>query len=786
MKFFPYLIALLASQIVFCQTDTNENKAKISSVLEEYFDLEREAIHLHTNKTTFLTNESIWYQGYIIDRKSSKPFFTSNVFVVLYDEKGTKLSDKLLYANDGAFSGKFDLNKDLHSGNYYLQVYTNWMNNFSENESTLQKVTIINPREGVKNYKKVNPNSLEVSLNPEGGSLILGIPNSVGIQIKDCRGNAPENCEATLQSSTGEILNSTKLNQFGYGKFEFTPISNNYKVVVNYENKLITKQLPNAEVTGFAMNVNNYSVAGKTLINIKTNAATVKNLSAKKLYLVIHQDHKNSINDISINESSLEQTFTIPASALSSGVNTIRIIDSELKEYASRLIYIYPKIEKSITLLKNNQKNNQIQLSGQSKYPNATFSSAFLPEKSIAWDDSSNIYSGITINPYLTDNLQHANYYFNNPNRMHFYELDLALLNQSQKKYNWEYMKVTKPAINYSFDMGLDLKGKIDPAIKNKTSHKTKLISHKNLLWLNGDITENGDYNFDHVLIADSTYVEMSLMKLPNFEEIKSKLTPQVLNRKRPFLKEFKIRIPEHCDDYLETVDLDFLEFMDKKVIKLEEVKVENTKKPLRYATQFGNANLRGFKITETQDTQSLLQFIRNNGFDVEEKDGHTVVYVRQRNSINAGQAGPAMFVDGRQIMDIIEVELMQMSEIDEIFLSPHAIVPGVRNYQGIIKIYRKKLNFNQNNYKNNPNAFYITDGFSKYENFSNANYDFLGNNGFNNLGLLNWSQRALTDEQGTFSIEFTDYNQQKGKTIIEGMTKDGVLFQEEAIIELK
>src|SRR6478736_7995106 len=177
MKFSPYLIVLFVFQIAFSQTDATENKAKISSTLDEYFDLEREAIHLHTNKTTFLTNESVWYQGYIIDRKSNKPFFTSNVFVVLFDEKGKKLSDKLVYANDGAFSGKLDLSKDFHSGIYYIQVYTNWMNNFSENESTLQKITVINPLEGAKNYKKLNPNTLEVSLNPEGGNLILGIPN---------------------------------------------------------------------------------------------------------------------------------------------------------------------------------------------------------------------------------------------------------------------------------------------------------------------------------------------------------------------------------------------------------------------------------------------------------------------------------------------------------------------------------------------------------------------------------------------------------------------------------
>ncbi|MGG7034798.1 MAG: hypothetical protein ACI7YS_06330 [Flavobacterium sp.] len=787
MKFIPYLLTLFISQFIFCQTDFAESKSKISSVLEDYFDLEREAIHLHINKTTFLTKESIWYQGYIIDRKTSKPFYTSNVFVLLLDEKGNKLSEKLIYANNGSFSGKFDLNKNLNSGIYYIQAYTNWMNNFKENESTLQKIIVINPLTGAKNYKKVNTNTLELTLNPEGGNLISGIQNSLGVQIKDCRGNAPADCEATLQTNTNEIISTTKLNQFGYGKFEFIPANNNsYKVVVNYENEKITKQLPKAEISGFAMKTNNYSIAGKTLVNIKTNLTTIRKLASKKVYLVIHQDQKHGINDISINESTLEQTFSIPTSELSPGINTIRIIDSDLKEYASRLIYVYPKIEKSITLSKSPQKNYQIHLTGLSKYPNATLSSAFLPEKSIACDDSNNIFTGITINPYLTENLEHANYYFNNPNRMQFYELDLVLLNQSNNKYNWEFMKVTKPVINFSFDSGLDLKGKIDPTLKDKPYLKSKLISYKNFLLLNSDISENGEYNFEHVLLPDSSYVELSLHKLPNFETINSKLTPQVLNRKRPFLKEFKIKIPEHCDDNLEELNLDFLNFINRSVIKLEEVKIENTKKPLRYENQIGNANLIGHKVQENEETQSLLQYIRFNGFDVDESNGHVAIYSRQRNSFNAAQTGPAIFIDGRQILDIVEIELMQMNEIDEIYLNPHAIVPSIRNFQGIIKIYRKKLRSNDVNNTKNPNSFYIAEGFSKNENFRNANYDFLGKNGFNSLGLLNWSNRIITDETGKFSVEFTDYNQQKGKTIIQGMTNEGVLFQEEAIIELK
>ena len=115
-----FLLSFLISSFAFSQNETNEEYSKIAGVLDNYFDLEREAIHLHLDKTTFMNTETIWYQGYIINRKTAKPYFTTNVFVVLYDEKGKQLSDKLVYATNGVFSGKIELNSKLQSGNYYF------------------------------------------------------------------------------------------------------------------------------------------------------------------------------------------------------------------------------------------------------------------------------------------------------------------------------------------------------------------------------------------------------------------------------------------------------------------------------------------------------------------------------------------------------------------------------------------------------------------------------------------------------------------------------------------
>ena len=123
-------------------SQNTEIKENIAEKLNSYFDLERENIHLHLNKDLYLTDESIWFKGYVYNRKERLPFFnTTNVFVVLYNETGTQIAKQLAYANTGTFEGAFTNLKDLSSGNYYIQVYTNWMNNFQENESSIFPIT---------------------------------------------------------------------------------------------------------------------------------------------------------------------------------------------------------------------------------------------------------------------------------------------------------------------------------------------------------------------------------------------------------------------------------------------------------------------------------------------------------------------------------------------------------------------------------------------------------------------------------------------------------------------
>ena len=789
LKYLFSFFFFINSAFLFCQNETDENLTKITTVLDNYFDLEREAIHLHLDKTTFLNNETIWYQGYVINRKTNKPYFTTNVFVLLFDESGKQLSEKLIYASNGTFAGKITLNSKLASGNYYIQVYTNWMNNFSENESTISKISVINPIEGIKNYKKINTESLELALNPEGNSLISGISNTIGIQVKDCNGNSPGNLEASIQNSTGEILKTVKLNQFGFGKFDIIPANIDIKVVVNYEHKIIEKTLPKPDLIGMSIEVNSFSIENNVAIKIKTNQTSYDAFQSKKLSLVIHQDQKPIVYPITFNSNNLEQTFIVKNTDLQIGINTIRIIDNDLKQWVERIIYVSKPIKYELNILKNRRNEDKISLIAYSKSPNSIMSVSVLPEGTKSIDGNNSIIAGITINPYLNKSLTNSNYYLNDQNRLKLYELDLVLLNEEKSKYNWDYMKTNPPKSNYSFDIGINLKGKIDPSIKNKTFHKVKLVTYKDLIMSTSDVSEQGEYLFENLLLTDSTLVDLSLQKLPNFENIPQKLLPQIINRKINYSKIFTGNTSQNCNvviEYEPFSDLDLPKF-EGKIINLKEVVLKSKKiSDLTYGNVLSNTMLRGYKIDEKYTTNSLLNFIEYNGFVVTRNQGKINISSRQRMSLNLPDPTPLVYINDRQLFSSFdELGFMQMIEIDEIFIDSRAIVASMNNNAGIIKIYTKKPKKGYFS-KPNPNSFFIKDAFSENVSFKNEEYANIQSIGFDNFAILGWFPRISSNESGDFGFDVIDYNKTKSKIIIDGMDSEGNLFHEEKIVDLK
>ena len=157
---------------------------------------------------------------------------------------------------------------------------------------------------------------------------------------------------------------------------------------------------------------------------------------------------------------------------------------------------------------------------------------------------------------------------------------------------------------------------------------------------------------------------------------------------------------------------------------------------------------------------------------------GEVSITGRQVTTLLGAASTPEVYLDDRVLFSFAELDMLDMNDIDEIYISSTAIVPSTRNKQGIIKIYRRKNLITKTTVKSV--SFMIKQGFERNSNFVNNDYQSYTNKGFENYGIVDWCQTILTDEKGNFLFEFQDANIKKYKVVIQGFTMDGKLIHKE------
>ncbi|OIQ21331.1 MAG: hypothetical protein BM557_03510 [Flavobacterium sp. MedPE-SWcel] len=776
-------LLLLTGSILNAQSS---KKDQIADKINDYFFLERESIHAHFDKDVFLIDESIWFKGYTYHRKSSNPFYACvNIFATLIDDKGNIIEKQLLYGDMGVFSGSFKLDDSMRSGKYYIQFYTNWMNNFTEDESFVKEVTIINQNISPSLFNTPNYSKVNIKLNPEGGTLISGVNNSIAIDITDYNGVPIHTAAITLvNSSTGKTHKTISVNKHGYGKFNFTPIPREqYKIIATINEKKYEQNIDLPQYNGVALEVNNYTIPNKTIIKARINKLTQESLSNQPLFLVVHKDNESIITEINFPKEDLEQTISFENTSLFDGLNTIRIINNELEELAERVIYNYPESDLKLEVSKGTEKNGIITLNGKINSGTTNLSIAMLPASTITLKEHNDIYSSLLIKPYLEGHKEiNVQKYINTVSRRNQYEIDLFLLNQ-KSKYKWRNIKNISPKSKYTFDIGLSLKGTINR--RNLKKYKVKVSSLKGKISEVIAINEKNEFYLNNLILSDSSNLDFYLVKGEATKSIK--LYPQIFNRNRIYNKQYKPKTYIAAkSDSITNIFPEIPNLVDTNAILLDEVELNGTTTKLKYERAFGNSQLRGYKISENDEKSFfyVLDLIRYHGFDVENNGASVGIYGRTINTINGQRTTPMIYIDNIRVMSFDILQGMQTADIDEFYINQHASVPSVDNRMGIVRIYMKK-NYMYKSKINSPTSFLVENGFKKITPFKNAEYFTTSSKGFENFGIINWEPRITTDDNGKFQIELPRTGQKSVIILIEGFSNDGKLISETKTINL-
>jgi hypothetical protein len=767
------VVSLLMLITSYCFAQTQEKISKVEDLTKSYFNLKRENFHLQFNKNVYINTETVYFKGYVFDKANeSLNNETTNIHVDFYSADGKKIESKLLYCYNGEFEGFFKLNSDLASQIYYFQVYTNWSNNFSEDESGVFSVEIINPNTGRYRYNDTTPT---LTLQPDGGSFVTDLNNTISVSVLDCNLNGIAISDGVVLNEKGEEITTFQTNDIGYGKFQIPNATNQiYTAKLQYNDKEIRTELPRPTSNATNLKVMNYMNDSKTFITIEANK-TYKD-GNNQHYLTVSQNEK--VATIAFTLTDFKKEITLVDSLLFSGANVVRVLDANLKQLNERVIYNYGKNTFSSNWNVFKKSNDSIKLS-TTFLKNAKVSVTVLPSQSVGINTSNSIANTFLINSYIQKNLPNGNYYFTNVDRKKKYELDLFLMAQ-KSKYQWsEFEKA--PTAKYVFTKGLTLKGKINETLDDRTKYEVQMFAFAAGINVNTTINEKNEFYFNNMIASDSLQINFSLIK--NGAKYKELLYfPQLLSEEKSFNKPFQ-GIKSICSNLentqsIKTFEKEIPEL--KEAVKLKEVVINSTKntKDTKPNGGYGNFNLKAKEITDSdyKAYRYIIPYIQAQGFDAGVING--TVFIKGRTVTSFTKTNiPTVFIDDVILYDFDILNFYSLEQVDKILINKYA--SGVQSQGfGVIKIYTKKDFKSKKTLISSSKAFIIKNGFAYEKPYENPDFASTSNESFLKYGTIGWTP-IIDSSKKAILIEIPNWQQKEVKLQIEGVAEDGTFISE-------
>ncbi|MHA7056348.1 hypothetical protein ACWGOQ_0003955 [Aquimarina sp. M1] len=760
----------------------------------QYFNIEREIIHLHTNKTTYTTNEEIWFKAYIISNLHHKPFTaTKNLYLTLYNELGDKIDHKLYLTEKGVADGAFTLPKDLFSGDYILMASTAHQNNFKEDERFYKKINIQNNSQPNITETPDQPQKYyDIQILPEGGNLLEGTINTCGIKIINQQGAGVQEVNSKLyKQGSKNPVTTVYLNRFGMGKFSFTPLPDeNYYVISNIGDTEIITDVPNAQKRGVLLKSSFHPTKPLLIVELITNGNTLPTIRNKEFHILIHQYQKTIGLSASFTGEAKDIKLAAPLENLNYGTNTISLFDEKYNPISERLIFNDIPY-KSITseIVKINSKKDSVHTSFRLKSENnkidhTSISVSILPTETIANDNSGCIINSIYLQPFVKGYVENSGYYFQNSTKRKKHELDVLLLTQGWSKYDWKsiFNGHNLPPIRH--EEGITLKGAIN--ITNTVNGKLLVNSRKNQF--TEIISSRQDmplriFELENLVFQDSTKVHFALIndknKVSNANvkaSIKS-FKPSTYNEKAFTIASTPV---QNYFSEINSAEIDPNQKLFKSTEQLETVVVTGKKyanKGLYWLNQDAS-----YVPEDMRLTSNLMNYLNTKHFNV----------IRVNTSFSTERTFTGLFdaVFGREYRGgfktypfIVNGALTHPELANQIRLKDASKI-YIRDRAGTSPLILVYWSPNANN-RSPVNSFVVTNGFQAPKKFYMPKYQSYDSLFFKQYGILGWVPNIQRNTNDEYEFSFKNALMQEARIFIEGMDQDGNLISEVKVLSI-
>lgn len=475
----------------------------------------QEKVWLHCDNTAYFQGDTIWFAAYVTSAETLRPAadLSKVLYVELINEIGEVISVQRLSIKDGRCHGQIALNKELEkrfvddkneyksyrinpktgnpfipysSGFYEVRAYTRSMLNWGKEVcfSRVFPVFDLPEREGdysqptMKNRElrkeRTRPilrkgKQINADFYPEGGNLIEGRPCRLAFKITDSQGK-PVNAKVELWKNKKLLTEALTIHD-GMGSIQFIPeIKADFQIQVQTDKRTRKFDLPPIQSQGATLHVEvNQNDSVQAVVSLTDSLCNKPfGLSiicrGKLLYFQVYDNCPKY----------LVRLLDIPKSSLSIGVNQMTLFDADGRIYAERLFFV----EDSISIKKNSvqyqwDKKEYAPFDPITLTLQAHGGIASVAIRDSAYDVGTNYYDNLQSYLLLTSELKgyihHPEYYFEKNDSVHRAALDLLMMTQGWRRYEWKTLAGIKPLETTHFiEEGLSLKGKIMHHKKNK------------------------------------------------------------------------------------------------------------------------------------------------------------------------------------------------------------------------------------------------------------------------------------------------------------------------------
>ena len=675
-----------------------------------------EKIYLHTDRTTYILGEDLWYKAYSVFAYNNLLYSKGNVlYVDLISPDSKIIATNKTLIKEGLGHGDFKLADSLgvKPGVYQIRAYTNWNRNYGEDFVFKKEIEVLDvfkdaaernnpekPKNQPLNKIKREDGTQELMINffPEGGALLENAINVVAFKATDNYGNALHVKGKVFDSEDALVALFISTHE-GMGKFQFSPSTGKsyYASISTSEGKEIKKELPKANQQGYLLS--HKKLNGKYLISIKTNEETLSKTPDAPVTLICRT---RGVSYFSGTQPLTNKvlSFELPDADFPEGISQLTLYDNTNRPQSERLVYIEKEHDFDVTLNTNKasykpEEMVEVNVSSKSNTGDgvpASFSLSITDMNGLEIDNDSgtNICSNFLLESDIRGKVYNPGYYFDKSNKRRHQNLDLLLLTQGWRNFLWKTIPQPKDTTLYKAENGFIISGKVEQLFGEKPKADQNIT-----LALMGDsgmniydaITDSlGVFRFKDLAFFGKT--KMFLNSRNDKGKARGELLVDTFG-KEPLPTNYskaEINLPK-----VDSVKQVISEHVYKKFVTngiapeniLDEVEIVARRKPKGPESLYGTADNTYVVDEETPHFTDIFLLIQSTipGMSF----GDTLGFAR------FGGAPAMILVDGTEW----EQDFVRSMNVDDVakieaFKGPSAALFGLRGGNGVILIYTK------------------------------------------------------------------------------------------------